>query len=89
MTEIPSGRSEDTARLFRAVLLRPELWWVAVRCLFRFAPRGWWHGWPPVPRPARDYWRFRVETAYGGDGSQGPTADDLIEFLRWCRARHA
>lgn len=88
MREVTKGHSAVPLGLIFAALSRPSIWWDALTCLFRFAPNGWWHSWPPVPAPARRYWQFRVETAYGGDGSCSPTTDDFIAFLRWCRARH-
>lgn len=68
-----------------AVALRPWLWPVAVVQVFRLAPSGWWHRWPPLPLPDRSLWRFRLETAYGGDGDAAPDAADVRFFLRWSR----
>jgi len=72
-------------KTLRAVALRPELWPVASVTAVRLAPRGWWRRWPPTPWPDSDYWHFRMETAYGGDGDASPDAADVIEFLEWCR----
>ncbi len=71
----------------RAVAVRPRLWPVALVTMARFAPHGWWRRWPPSPWPDADYWRFRMETAYGGDGSAWPGAEDVVEFLEWSRRR--
>jgi hypothetical protein len=68
-----------------AVLVRPGLWWVAVRQLFRLARRGWWRRWPLLPLPDADYLAFRLTTQYG-DPDHVPEARDVITYLEWCRA---
>jgi hypothetical protein len=50
----------------------------------RLAPRGWWHRWPPLPLPDRDYLRFRLQTMYGGEG-RSPDAADVLAYLSWCK----
>ena len=52
--------------------------------LFELAPRGWWRRWPPVPSPAPDYLRFRLQTMYG-DPEHEPEPEDLVTYLKWCR----
>lgn len=73
-------------RVVLAVLRHPSLWWTAVATVFRLAPDGWWRRRPFLPLPDRDYLRFRMVTAYGGDGTAPPEPEDLITYLRWCRA---
>jgi len=77
------------AAVAAALLRRPDLWRTAVRQGVRLAPRGWWRRPPFVPLPDRGYLRFRMVTAYGGDGSlpagQDPV-EDLLGYLEWCRA---
>jgi hypothetical protein len=68
--------------------VRPDLWPTAIVELWRLAAPGWWHRWPPVPRPDPEYLRFRLQTAYG-DGAAGPSAGDLVEYLAWCRRMNA
>jgi len=70
-----------------AVLPRPSLWWVAARQAIRLAPTRWWSTPPHLPVPPEDYIRFRMVTAYGGDGSAPPTqvARDVVSYLEWCR----
>lgn len=46
---------------------------------------GWWRRRPFLPLPDRDYLRFRLQTAYGGDGSGAPEPGDVIAYLHWCR----
>lgn len=75
-----------TVRAGLAVLRHPSLWVTAVRQMGRLAPEGWWHRVPFLPLPDRDYMRFRVITAYGGDGTRAPEPEDLLTYLRWCRA---
>jgi hypothetical protein len=69
-----------------AVLPHPSLWSTGLRQARRLARPGWWRRPPFVPLPAPDYLRFRMETAYGGAGDQAPTPEDLVTYLRWCRA---
>ena len=74
----------------RAVVPRPGLWWAAAGALRRMARHGWWRHRPFVPLPGEAYWRFRLETAYGGDsGAAGEggalTAPDVVAFLHWCQ----
>jgi hypothetical protein len=71
----------------RALAVRPHLWPVALVVAARLALPGWWRRWPPVPWPDADYWRFRMETAYGGEGETPPAPGDVVEFLEWCRQR--
>ena len=75
-----------TVRAVLAVLARPELWPTALRVLWRLAPRGWWRRAPYLPLPDAEYLHFRMVTAYGGDGSAPARGDDLVTYLRWCRA---
>jgi hypothetical protein len=68
------------------VVVRPLLWGVALVTMFRLARRGWWHRAPFLPLPDGDYWRFRLETAYGGvDGEAEPSTPDVVAYLRWCK----
>ena len=71
----------------RALAARPDLWPVALVVAVRLAPQGWWRSWPPAPWPDAGYWRFRMETAYGGRGDAPLAPDDVVEFLEWCRQR--
>ena len=67
-----------------AVLARPWLWPTAVTQLFALAPRGWWRRAPFLPRPDREYLRFRLQTMYG-DPDHLADGDDLVTYLKWCR----
>lgn len=83
------GRWRWVPPVAAAVLVRPSLWLVALRQLRVLARRGWWRRPPFLPLPSAAYLRFRMVTAYGGDGSRGPTPADVVTYLRWCRAwRH-
>jgi hypothetical protein len=66
-----------------AVLRRPRLWPTAAGQALRLARPGWWRRAPFLPVPDRDYVRFRIQTAYGSQGT--PEADDLVAYLNWCR----
>ena len=73
-----------------ALLRRPDLWATAIRAGLSMAPTGWWHRPPFLPLPDRRWLRFRLETAYGGDGRFGPDSpfdvEDLITWLEWRKA---
>lgn len=75
----------SVGRLLGAVLVRPGLWLTALAVLVRLARPGWWRRWPPLPRADPAYWRFRMETVYGGDGRGRPSNADALAYLRWCR----
>jgi hypothetical protein len=67
-----------------SVLLRPSLWGIALKQLFRLAQPGWWRHAPFLPLPPSDYLAFRMVTQYGSpDAAMSP--DDVISYLQWCR----
>ncbi len=68
----------------RAVLPHPKLWATAVGQAFRLAPAGWWHRWPPLPRPDSRWTAFRLETQYGDKEATTDPAD-LVAWVAWCR----
>ena len=67
-----------------AVLVRPSLWFTALRQLFVLARPGWWRRPPFLPVPDDAYLRFRLQTAYG-DPTREPDPADVITYLHWCR----
>jgi hypothetical protein len=83
----PSPRwARDTRIVLRAVLPHPSLWWEACASLLRLAQRGWWRRPPFLPLPGPEYWRFRLVTAYGGEGDGDALAPaDVLAYLRWCQ----
>jgi hypothetical protein len=72
-------------RATAAVARHPSLWATALRQAWVLAAPGWWHRRPFLPLPAPEYLRFRLQTAYGGEGDRDPDPDDLLAYLRWCR----
>ncbi|MDE3064081.1 MAG: hypothetical protein KGJ36_00230 [Acidobacteriota bacterium] len=67
--------------LARYVLARP---WRAVtlaRAGWRLRRNGWWRRAPFLPVPDERYWRFRVTTAMGREGT--PTPRDVVDAARW------
>ncbi|MEZ5320547.1 MAG: hypothetical protein R2698_00370 [Microthrixaceae bacterium] len=77
----------------RALASRPDLWRTALRQGVALVPRRWWAGAPRLPIPDAAYLRFRVVTAYGGDGSLPSEASrhlgrDAVAYLEWCKAEH-
>ena len=70
----------------RAVVARPRLWPVAVSTARSLVGRHWWRQPPFLPLPDRHWLRFRLVTAYGGDGRQAMAAEDVITYLEWRRS---
>jgi hypothetical protein len=68
-----------------AVLVRPSLWWPALRQSARLAPRRWWRRPPFLPIPDRGVVAFRLATAYGTSGRV--SASDVVRYLRWAATR--
>lgn len=69
---------------------RPLLWPTAVRQVRVLARPRWWLRPPFLPLPPPDYLRFRLQTAYGGDGRvSGLRPEDVVAYLDWCRAWRA
>jgi hypothetical protein len=84
--EPPANWGHDAVVVFSAVWRRPALWGPTVGAVFRLARRGWWRRAPFLPVPGGSYWRFRLETAYGGQGAADElTREDVVAFLRWCQ----
>jgi hypothetical protein len=96
MTHVPSGRAGPTSpgpaspgpgfwwRATLLVVVRPHLWWTALRQTLRLARPRWWTRPPFLPLPDPDYLRFRFETQYGSDAAPDPR--DLVEYLDWCHS---
>jgi hypothetical protein len=61
-------------RALLAIVVRPRLWWSALRQVVRRAPF--------LPVPPADYVRFRLETAYGS--VTAPPPRDLVAYIDWC-----
>jgi len=68
-------------RAFLAIVVRPRLWWPALRQLARIARPQWWRRAPFLPVPPAGYLRFRLETAYG---SVTAPPRDLVAYIDWC-----
>ena len=69
----------------KALATRPGLWPTAWRAGRDHTPAGWWRHRPYLPLPDRAWMKFRLVTAYGGDGSGPIQAEDLITWLEWRR----
>jgi hypothetical protein len=67
-----------------AVARHPSLWATAIRQAGRLVPSRWWTRAPYLPVPSREYLEFRLVTQYG-DISRRPEAQDVVNYLRWCR----
>jgi len=69
-------------RAFLAIVLRPRLWWAALRQVALIARPHWWRRAPYLPVPPTGYLRFRLETAYGT--VTAPPPRDLVAYIDWC-----
>lgn len=69
-----------------ALARHPRLWPTAARQVLVLAAPGWWRRRPFLPLPSPDYLRFRLQTAYGGEGDRSPEPRDLVTYLQWCRS---
>jgi hypothetical protein len=72
-----------------AVARHPSLWSIGARQALVLAAPGWWRRRPFLPLPSSEYLRFRLQTAYGGEGDRDPDPVDLVTYLRWCRAERS
>lgn len=80
------GTARTAGRVAAAVAVRPRLWPAAARAAGTLAPSGWWRRPPFLPLPDRSYLRFRLVTAYGGDGTTSPDPHDVVTWLTWLRS---
>jgi hypothetical protein len=80
-----TGPTHWAVRAVAAVARHPSLWTTGVRQAALLAAPGWWRRRPFLPLPSQDYLRFRLQTAYGGEGDRPPDPGDLVTYLRWCR----
>jgi hypothetical protein len=74
-----------TTSLVLAVVRRPDLWATAARTAIELSPTRWWRRAPYLPLPDDGWMHFRLETAYGGDGTGPMRPEDLVTFLEWKR----
>ena len=70
--------------LGRYLLTHPQHVPVVVGAAWALRRPRWWRHWPPLPTPGRDYWHFRITTAYGTSGA--PTPRDVVVASRWSRS---
>ena len=84
-SEPPVVRLRSLLPVAVAVARRPRLWPTAVRAALDLAPAGWWRHSPFLPLPDPGWLRFRLTTAYGGDGSGPIVGRDLVDWLEWRR----
>ncbi len=76
-------------RAAAALRRRPDLWPTALASYRSLVPNQWWRSRPFLPLPDPKWLRFRMVTAYGGDGTidgRKLAADDLVLWLEWRRA---
>ncbi len=77
----------NVLRAVAALAGRPELWATGIVEYRRLVPDGWWRRRPFLPVPDAEMLAFRATTQYG-DPEHPPEADDLIAWLRWCKAEN-
>lgn len=71
-------------RVAATLLQHPSLWPSALRQARLLVPTRWWTRRPFLPLPSKEYLEFRIVTQYG-DPSHRPEAQDVLDYLRWCR----
>ncbi|MDW3218524.1 MAG: hypothetical protein R8F63_07895 [Acidimicrobiales bacterium] len=79
--------SGEVARAALAVAVRPGLWATALRQYVRLVPDRWWATAPRLPVPDPAMLAFRATTQYG-DPAHALERDDLLAWLRWCKAEN-
>ncbi|MFN8104941.1 MAG: hypothetical protein U0U69_10810 [Acidimicrobiia bacterium] len=74
-------------RALAGVALRPWLWRDAAGLALDLASRKWWTRTPPLPLPDPRYVAWRLQTAYGGDGTATPADEsrDLVSLVSYRR----
>ena len=77
----------EVLRAAAAVLVRPSLWGTALVQYRRMVPERWWRQSPFLPVPDPAMLAFRTTTQYG-DPDHPPERDDLVAWLRWCKAEN-
>ena len=78
-----SAKAVLSPRVLLSILARPQLWGTAIGSAVSLAPKGWWRTKPFLPIPDEEWMRFRLETAYGGDGTGPIDPKDLVTWLKW------
>lgn len=81
----PGRSARSILGVLGALGARPRLWPVALSTGASLVSRQWWRTAPFLPLPNRQWLRFRMVTAYGGDGRGGLRAEDVVTFLEWRR----
>lgn len=79
--------AREMVRAAGAVLVRPSLWATALVQFRRMVPERWWARAPWLPVPDRAMLAFRATTQYG-DPDHPLERDDLVAWLRWCKAEN-
>jgi hypothetical protein len=70
-----------------AVVVRPRLWATGLVEFRRLLPDRWWRQPPFLPVPDPALLAFRATTQYG-DPDHRLEPDDLVAWLRWCKAEN-
>jgi hypothetical protein len=71
----------------RVVAVRPGLWSTALLQFWRLVPDRWWRRRPFLPLPDPAMLAYRATTQYG-DPDHRPEPDDILAWLRWCKAEN-
>ncbi|MFW2382099.1 MAG: hypothetical protein ACN4GZ_10100 [Acidimicrobiales bacterium] len=75
-----------TLPMVTAVAKQPRLWTTALKAYRSLVPEKWWTRRPFLPVPDADWMHFRLETAYGGDGTPADSAgEELTTWLNWLK----
>ncbi len=68
--------------LAKVAIRRPWLIPAMLGAAWAFRANRWYRRPPFLPLPSKAYMRWRMETAYGQDGTVVPSGD-LERYLRW------
>lgn len=77
----------ELVRAAVAVARHPSLWGTALVMFRRMLPDGWWRRRPFLPAPDPALLAFRATTQYG-DADHPPEPEDVLTWLRWCKAEN-
>lgn len=77
----------ELVRAASTVARHPSLWGTALVMFRRMLPDGWWRRPPFLPVPDPALLAFRTTTQYG-DPDHPLEPDDLLTWLRWCKAEN-
>ncbi len=80
---LPATGVRSFIPVFRAIVVRPRLWYPSIRQALVLAPVGWWRRAPFLPLPSVELLEFRAVTQYGST-THAMDPHDVVDYVRWC-----